>query len=1293
MKDIKDYFSSPPKKKDVNSEDSVVPVIEVEPESDKNGDTSRKKRRKKKKRKVSDPAVRDVTELLSENLKFSPNNSGHTKRASGNGSFIKALVQETSNSSDSPTKMKENKPDNCRNGLIKESKLKNISNKPTSAVKLNLEGNNNEKKTLEVDVQETSDDLNSAQKSNKVNAFQFLMDRRNKSIGLNSPGKELDKDFSVEEQENKEKLAARRDLFMNWSEQKGSAKRKRLEEEKDEIIDKKLRVRAKRLKKLLKVEGEEFEKSEKVPRRKRVAKIESSSEDSDFEVVKVKQDITEDQSSKKEKNRINKEVKEDKKVEIKKKRGRPRKNEDKNLPKEANDEINKTKKHIKDCKVDDKSIEKSPKDNYTKEDNKDNQKEKNTANLKVEINNKLKKAVKTKAGSMLAFITTDKVRDVDVEAEIINETVENKTNLEENITRKKRKYMKKSKRKKSKSNSKVIALDDSSRDTVIFTKVSKETDHLEVESSTGGIVTCTRRSSRLKIQEDKNENEKSTRNSKVMDYAENSTSEESDTVEILALSADEKKQNVPKKNVKLAPIFCKAIPKPKEDPAVVEARKQFLLSGLPSELKKTIEKQNSIIEQQNTFPITQHIQQRCDSAFWALPHSELQLVEVSPLAVDYNIRCEQLTKSNIIRSINIDTEMKKVDKLKVLLNKIKAENPNYPVYKSFRQIHEKSGRKLDITEDDTKTHERKRKRNKKKKEKEVNQTVEVLDQKTDTESVEYSMWTEKYKPKCSNDIIGNALAVKSLKIWLEDWKQFSQEINSKKRRRSSTSESEFEKTDSDSRESSNLPGKIIVLSGPCGSGKTTTVYALCNELGFNVIELNASSKRTGKRLLQELQEATQSHQVRNKESQLFQTFFKSNSQTEKKSNSQTEKPENSSKKMCVLLIEDVDVVFEHDDGFISALLQLSTTSKRPIIATTTDYTSFIVQKFLGIYEYIEFVPLSSFLLSTWLQIVFLVEGLYVSQDEIGSLLEYYKGDVRKTLLQFQFWVQSGGQLQRNPPLIKLEYKKTPSDEQLDEDEKTGAADEEKCTEDDVFEHKQCLESFEILERDESFRVPFYLNLGLLWWNLPSILNIPDVSVQRIHYEQNDDLAKEETGKDLKQKTIKQIESIGKVYDALSHVDVTFRKNSFFSPEPLKRFSLDVKDSLELSETLNSYSDLEFVHELTHSFVNGCISHCGTVNRESCGLNVTMPDKIERRWRTKIDKCEDAFNEALPMTTDRRAAALDYMPALRNITRSESVRAANNTKRGNRFRYYLRDVGIKYNDGIIKSACEILNSVE
>ena len=51
--------------------------------------------------------------------------------------------------------------------------------------------------------------------------------------------------------------------------------------------------------------------------------------------------------------------------------------------------------------------------------------------------------------------------------------------------------------------------------------------------------------------------------------------------------------------------------------------------------------------------------------------------------------------------------------------------------------------------------------------------------------------------------------------------------------------------------------------GPPGCGKTATIYALAEELGYNVLEVNASSKRNGKTVLSHLQEATQSHSLNN----------------------------------------------------------------------------------------------------------------------------------------------------------------------------------------------------------------------------------------------------------------------------------------------------------------------------------------------------------------------------------------------------------------------------------------------
>ncbi|KAM7333924.1 hypothetical protein ACRRTK_007244 [Alexandromys fortis] len=53
----------------------------------------------------------------------------------------------------------------------------------------------------------------------------------------------------------------------------------------------------------------------------------------------------------------------------------------------------------------------------------------------------------------------------------------------------------------------------------------------------------------------------------------------------------------------------------------------------------------------------------------------------------------------------------------------------------------------------------------------------------------------------------------------------------------------------------------VLITGPTGVGKTAAVYACAQELGFKIFEVNASSQRSGRQILSQLKEATQSHQV------------------------------------------------------------------------------------------------------------------------------------------------------------------------------------------------------------------------------------------------------------------------------------------------------------------------------------------------------------------------------------------------------------------------------------------------
>ncbi|MBT4059401.1 MAG: AAA family ATPase [Euryarchaeota archaeon] len=76
-----------------------------------------------------------------------------------------------------------------------------------------------------------------------------------------------------------------------------------------------------------------------------------------------------------------------------------------------------------------------------------------------------------------------------------------------------------------------------------------------------------------------------------------------------------------------------------------------------------------------------------------------------------------------------------------------------------------------------------------------------------------SDWTERYRPQRASDLEGNEAARKRIQIWLESWKK-------------------------------GTPSKKgLLLAGPPGIGKTSIVRAIAQDLGWVVIELNASDAR------------------------------------------------------------------------------------------------------------------------------------------------------------------------------------------------------------------------------------------------------------------------------------------------------------------------------------------------------------------------------------------------------------------------------------------------------------------
>jgi replication factor C large subunit len=76
-------------------------------------------------------------------------------------------------------------------------------------------------------------------------------------------------------------------------------------------------------------------------------------------------------------------------------------------------------------------------------------------------------------------------------------------------------------------------------------------------------------------------------------------------------------------------------------------------------------------------------------------------------------------------------------------------------------------------------------------------------------------WTIKYRPKTSKEVAGNKTAVEKLREWIDSWVE-------------------------------GPPNKrAVLLYGPAGVGKTSISEALASERGWDLVEINASDKRSG----------------------------------------------------------------------------------------------------------------------------------------------------------------------------------------------------------------------------------------------------------------------------------------------------------------------------------------------------------------------------------------------------------------------------------------------------------------
>ncbi|PGH23791.1 hypothetical protein AJ80_02221 [Polytolypa hystricis UAMH7299] len=232
----------------------------------------------------------------------------------------------------------------------------------------------------------------------------------------------------------------------------------------------------------------------------------------------------------------------------------------------------------------------------------------------------------------------------------------------------------------------------------------------------------------------------------------------------------------------------------------------------------------------------------------------------------------------------------------------------------------------------------------------------------------------------------------------------------------------------------------VIISGPSGCGKTAAIYAVAKELGFEVFEINAGSRRSARDVVERVGDMTQNHLVQllkqmdengsanllseqelsntkpdNSKQQTMGSFFKQNPSKSATSKEKIAIPnvrsqqEGSSKaqhsqKQSLILLEEVDVLFDEDKQFWGGVLALLSQSKRPVIMTCND-ENLLPLNDLSYHAILRFRHPPCDLATDYLFVLCVKEGHILDRRGISALYTVLRRDLRATIMQLNFWCQ------------------------------------------------------------------------------------------------------------------------------------------------------------------------------------------------------------------------------------------------------------------------------------------------
>jgi len=221
------------------------------------------------------------------------------------------------------------------------------------------------------------------------------------------------------------------------------------------------------------------------------------------------------------------------------------------------------------------------------------------------------------------------------------------------------------------------------------------------------------------------------------------------------------------------------------------------------------------------------------------------------------------------------------------------------------------------------------------------------------------LWVDLFNPKSSKDLVGNKTQIKKIQKYLKDWDKMKNQTGKGAKKE-----------------------RACLLSGPPGIGKSSAAHIIAKEMGFEVLEFNASDAR-GKKALQSQAGAA----IMNRSMSEFATL------------GGRKKPQ----KPTLIIMDEVDGLSGSDRGGNAQMCQFIKTTKRPIICICNDRQKDSVRTLANYCIDCKFSRPKAEEIAERMYSIAKARGFSVSRETLMDLANGVNRDLRQCLNLLQMW--------------------------------------------------------------------------------------------------------------------------------------------------------------------------------------------------------------------------------------------------------------------------------------------------